>query len=245
MPSGLPTPRYLLRTSLAMSAIRELDASTFLEVGCGTGDFARRLGMKGLRGVAFEPAPEARAAAERQLGDLDVSVVGALEGLPRDYELLVALEVLEHLPDDVGELRGWLEYVAPGGHLVASVPAHMSMWSAADEAVGHVRRYSRDGLRHLAQAAGLEVKDIRSVGFPLTSITRPIRHWLYRHDDSVRPLDAMARTKASSHESFVDEGAGPFRRGLFAAAVAPFDLAQRAFTKTDLGDGFVLVAVKR
>jgi hypothetical protein len=43
----------------------------------------------------------------------------------------------------------------PGGTALIAVPCDMALWSAHDEAVGHVRRYSRSGLAGLIQKAGL------------------------------------------------------------------------------------------
>ena len=60
----------------------------------------------------------------------------------------------------------------PGGTLLVAVPCDMSLWSAHDEAVGHVRRYDPDGLRDLVAGAGMEVEDLRSWNVLLRPVVR-------------------------------------------------------------------------
>ncbi len=55
-------------------------------------------------------------------------------------DLVVAFDVLEHILDDAAALREVERVLRPGGCLLVTVPADMDLWSAHDEAVGHVRR---------------------------------------------------------------------------------------------------------
>jgi len=76
---------------------------------------------------------------------------GSIQGLtiPDDWvDIVVAMDVLEHIEDDASALREILRVLRPGGHLVITVPAHQALWSAHDVSLGHVRRYSR---AHLMQ----------------------------------------------------------------------------------------------
>ncbi len=75
------------------------------------------------------------------------------------FDLLLMLDVLEHVEDDAGFLRGLLDSLAPGGHLLLSVPAWPRLFCVHDERLRHFRRYSPKGVRALLQEAGLEVLD--------------------------------------------------------------------------------------
>jgi SAM-dependent methyltransferase len=95
---------------------------------------------------------------------------------------VTALDVLEHLEDDVraaGELRRVLR---PDGVLVVAVPADPALWSAHDEAVGHLRRYTDESLRTLLVGAGFEIQ----------------RLWSW--NVLLRPLAVLRRRKSSGSD---------------------------------------------
>jgi SAM-dependent methyltransferase len=77
----------------------------------------------------------------------------------RRFELILLLDVIEHVADDVGFLLSFVtENLAPGGSVLVSVPAWQALYSGHDEALAHFRRYSHRGGRALLAAAGLEVR---------------------------------------------------------------------------------------
>jgi dolichyl-phosphate beta-glucosyltransferase len=73
------------------------------------------------------------------------------------------LDVIEHLSDPLSTLREAARILGPDGRLIVTVPAHPRLWSAADVALGHARRYTRTSLRHDVERAGLEVLQITHV----------------------------------------------------------------------------------
>ena len=72
-------------------------------------------------------------------------------------DVVVALDVLEHLDDDRRALGEILRVLRPGGVLLTTVPAYPFLWSSHDEALGHRRRYRRAELRERVSSAGFEV----------------------------------------------------------------------------------------
>lgn len=136
---------------------RYCSAGTILDLGCGTGAFARHLASTGRRTVAadaqlglgfVEPALPIIADAE-QLG-LDGGVFG----------VVLARDLLEHV-DDKRALAECRRVLAPGGLLIALVPGWPSLWSARDEQAGHRRRYRRSSLRALLHSAGFQILELR------------------------------------------------------------------------------------
>jgi SAM-dependent methyltransferase len=74
---------------------------------------------------------------------------------PGSCDAVLALDVLEHLDDDVGGLAAAADLVGPGGLLLVTVPALPSLWGRQDIVSQHRRRYTRKTLVSLFERAGL------------------------------------------------------------------------------------------
>jgi 2-polyprenyl-3-methyl-5-hydroxy-6-metoxy-1,4-benzoquinol methylase len=117
-----------------------------LDVGCGTGgvlaEFSRDYDAFGI-----DSSPLAIDLCGKR-GLKNVSV-GLLQDLPKDsvgFDLIMFLDVIEHIADDAGVLRAASEHLAPAGSILITVPAYPWLWSAHDEANHHQRRYTRKTL---------------------------------------------------------------------------------------------------
>jgi len=137
------------------------DGSRILEVGCGTGDFLRRLRELFPHAIVngVEPSDAAVQLARRR----GCSVAcGTLEAVPSSgsypADLLVALDVLEHCEDDGAALQSAVSAMSVGGRLVLTVPALPSLWSPHDDLNRHYRRYTAPRLARALAAAGLEIE---------------------------------------------------------------------------------------
>jgi SAM-dependent methyltransferase len=65
------------------------------------------------------------------------------------FDVILLADVLEHIEND-DEAAAWIaDHLAPGGHAILTVPAHMHLWTEMDEVVHHYRRYSRRSLSRL------------------------------------------------------------------------------------------------
>jgi len=74
------------------------------------------------------------------------------------FDVVLLLDVLEHVADDRGFLASIVDsLLAPGGVLLASVPAYHSLFTRHDVKLGHYRRYRPDDLLRLLRDAGLDV----------------------------------------------------------------------------------------
>ena len=78
-------------------------------------------------------------------------------------DTVVALNVVEHIEDDLGALRAMRELVVPGGKVVILVPAMPALYGSLDVELQHFRRYTKQGLRDVMSAAGL--REIRTTWF--------------------------------------------------------------------------------
>jgi SAM-dependent methyltransferase len=139
---------------LAASARRVLDA------GCGPAD---------VTGGIAALTPGITVGCDRERHDEWRNRPGALAHVVADttrlpfragaFDLAVALDVVEHLPDDHPALLELDRVARPGGHVALTVPAFPGLWSGFDVAVGHHRRYRAADLRRATLAAGLQPVD--------------------------------------------------------------------------------------
>lgn len=140
--------------------------SSFLEVGCGTGFVlsAVAAAFPAKRYVGVEPFAEGLAYARSRLPEGEFHQLDARR-LPfkNEFDLIGSFDVLEHIQEDQDVLRKFHEALKPGGGLLIAVPQHQWLWSATDEAAGHVRRYARADLENKIRAAGFQIE--RSLSF--------------------------------------------------------------------------------
>jgi SAM-dependent methyltransferase len=95
------------------------------------------------------------------------AVTGTIVDLPfadRSFDLICAMDIVEHVEDDVGALGELTRVLAPRGTLLISVPLHPSHWTAFDEFVGHCRRYEPAALKALLAQVGLQVERSAAYG---------------------------------------------------------------------------------
>jgi SAM-dependent methyltransferase len=129
-----------------------------LEVGCGNGGNLALLARFG-RVFAIEKDDGARErAARRGIGTVERGwLPGAIPFNGSSFDLIAALDVLEHLEDDAGALRVLRERLSEGGMLLATVPAFQWLWSEHDVLSHHARRYTCRRFTTLLLQAQLKV----------------------------------------------------------------------------------------
>jgi SAM-dependent methyltransferase len=184
---------YRERRHLLARELRGVRPGVALDVGAAGGGNTRVLRDLGWRATALEYGAEgAGVAAERGLPTLrgDATALPVADG---SLDLVVAFDVLEHIEDDDSAVQDVLRVLRPGGHFFVAVPCDPKLWSAHDEAVGHVRRYTRPTLTSLL---------VRN-GFTLG----PVRSW----NVLLRPVVALRRRSSSGSDleempSFVNYG---------------------------------------
>lgn len=153
---------YRERRHLLARDVRGLQPGTALDVGAAGGGNTRVLRALGWQAIALEyGADGATVADERGLATLrgDATALPVADGA---LDLVVAFDVLEHLDDDLAAAREVRRVLRPGGHFLVAVPADPRLWSAHDEAVSHVRRYTRPTLTAVLSRAGFALGPMRS-----------------------------------------------------------------------------------
>ncbi|HEX4811709.1 MAG TPA: methyltransferase domain-containing protein [Nonomuraea sp.] len=154
---------YRERRAVLRSEVRRLGRpGRALDIGAAGGGNTRVLVEEGWAATATDLSQTALALA-RERGVRAVRAdVRALPFASGSAELVTAFDVLEHVHEDQLVAEEIARVLAPGGHTLIAVPCDMALWSAHDEAVGHVRRYHRESLVGVVEKAGLQVQRVWS-----------------------------------------------------------------------------------
>ena len=188
--------RRRILEQLIVRVVRPPEGARVLEVGCGTGHNLAMLGKFGELD-ASELDSSARALSTKRLGrEVKEAKLPDLSMFKRNsYDLIALLDVLEHVPDDLGSLRAIHRRLKPGGALLLTVPANPWMWSAHDAAHHHFRRYTSKQLEELFLRSGLEVELLsyfNTLLYPLIAAARIVGKLLRRESsDDKLPGNAV------------------------------------------------------
>lgn len=100
----------------------------------------------------------------------------------RSFDLICALDIIEHVEDDRGAVAELARVAAAGATVLLSVPLHPEYWSPFDELVGHHRRYSPEQLNELLSAHGLTVQQSAVFGMkPRSTRLNRLGLWFLKH----------------------------------------------------------------
>lgn len=244
----VPAPRYLLRRRRILRQLRDVPPCEVVEIGAGAGMLLQELAARGFECNAVEASTEARALigtlAERSGRPIRVYETGAADWGNR-FPLVMAFEVLEHIEDDAAALAQWTSWLAPGGTLLLSMPAHPRQWNAADVWAGHYRRYRKHELERLIAGAGLRLEHIECFGYPLGNLTERIQ--ARQAERSFRAAGGTGDRESNNHRSGIERShvmklypllrSTPGRLALRAAFAM-----QALFASVPLGNGYLLRA---
>lgn len=176
--------RYIVR-GLMRRYWRTLRACPLiLDLGCGTGGNLPLLRSFG-KVVAVDVTPFALRYARRHRPDALLSADAChLPFSEATFDLIAVLDVLEHLDDDRLALKEIARILRPGGCLIFTVPAFMSLWSVHDIALAHRRRYLLGDLREKILGAGFHIRHLSFAlcpVFPAVFVFRKVQNLVMRH----------------------------------------------------------------
>ena len=163
--------------------LRPLEGKNALDVGCGAGLLAEPLARLGARVTAVDAAPElievAKAHAEGQGLAIDYRATG-VEEIDGRFDLVTAMEVVEHVADPQDFIKSLAAHLAPGGLMILSTP-NRTAWSklltiTLAEGFGQIPKGTHDydtfidpdTMRGLLAQAGLECIDFEGIAMSPT-----------------------------------------------------------------------------
>ncbi len=132
---------------------------TILDVGCGTGSTLKELEKLGYA-IGVDISKEAVKFCKLR-GCKNVYKVDQKEGLffeDNTFDLITALDIIEHIDDERAALAEYYRIIRKGGILLITVPAYDFLWGPHDEVNEHKRRYVARELRNKVEKVGFTVK---------------------------------------------------------------------------------------
>lgn len=208
-------------------------AQRLLEVGCGTGFVLAGLreALPRLELVGSELYEAGLEFAAERLPGVELYQMDCRR-IPFDsqFDVICALDVLEHVEEDDVALAEFYRSVRVGGGVILSVPQHPRLWSAGDDYAHHKRRYRRRELVSKLHAAGFEIRRLTSfVSFllPLMAISRARQRNLSSYDPTTeyrapRAADSVFEWTLEAERRLIGTGVSlPVGGSLFAVAMKP------------------------
>jgi len=170
-----------------------------IDLGGGCGGWLRFLGQR-MRGRFDELALGDSSLTALELAKTVVPVDASLYQIDlmdlhweNRWDVVFLLDVIEHLPADVGALVQVRNALKPGGLLFVTTPALRFFWTYNDDFAHHLRRYSKHDYAVLAGKAGLRLLDARYFMFFLSPFL-----WLSRTLKSTSSLSEEERSKLAT-----------------------------------------------
>jgi 2-polyprenyl-3-methyl-5-hydroxy-6-metoxy-1,4-benzoquinol methylase len=162
------------------------------DLGCGLGVFLTLLEREKLlttaQMIGIDPAtPEGQLS----IGG-SVPIVAAWP--EESFDLILMMDVLEHIDNDQEALAQAWEKLKPGDHVFITVPAFAFLWSRHDENLGHKRRYTLKSLRRLLETIPrlriLKLHYFYALIFPIAVIVRLLRKGNQENSSDLKPAPA-------------------------------------------------------
>lgn len=140
------------REDIILDKIKDLVESmndvNILDVGCGNGFFFDKLEKYG---NTYGIETDVSMVSENSIWKHRIYHNPIIKGgtYTNKYQLVLALDVLEHVEDDVSLAQALVDALVPNGYLVVTVPAFMKLWDIHDDINHHYRRYTLKQLKSL------------------------------------------------------------------------------------------------
>ncbi|MDJ1503681.1 class I SAM-dependent methyltransferase [Xanthocytophaga agilis] len=128
-----------------------------LEFGAGRGEFINRFRNKQYIQTLATDLDEDYCLKLSQ----NHTAFHTLDELPYPVNFIFAIDVLEHIEDDLAILKQMHQSLTSGGKIFIYVPARQELYSQFDKQIGHFRRYHLKDLKNKALQAGFTIDSLR------------------------------------------------------------------------------------
>jgi len=242
-----PTPFSILRDYLVAEIISQLPKGSFLEIGIGpSGGMIPTLARCGHSGLGIDVSQEVVKHAIKRMPDCPdtISLVARDFWTVDDrFDLVIALDFLEHFQDDSAVLRKLRNLTESRGTVILCVPAREKRWDETDRWAGHFRRYEKHAIIKKLSEVKLSCETVWSFGFPLLNIATRVRNYLLVRQNKqqayLERYDQSKRTELSGITALNETSWRIFFNDFW---LYPFKLFQKPFLQRDWGGSYKIKA---
>ena len=149
--------------------IKKFIKGKFLEVGAGKGGlipFYKNL-IKNI--TIIEPEKKLFKILKKKFSNKKISIKNqTIDNIKKKYDTIIYYDVLEHIKNDLNEVKSASKKLNKNGYLIFSVPAYQTFYSSFDKSVGHFKRYNKKDFIVLGKKTGLKIEKLAyydSMGF--------------------------------------------------------------------------------
>jgi len=213
------------RTDIILELIKNRPRDNKIcDIGSGTGLIADEIKKRGFKNIFTTDASSKALSFLKEKGFKTKKMVLPQITLKETFDLVLLLDVLEHVEEDQATLNNLQSIIKPDGEIIITVPAFQFLWSSKDEEVWHKRRYSKSELKQRLLRAGYKIKYLTYYNFflflpavifsKLNRKRKKINRYSTKQDKIFYPIFSMERNFIKRHFHF------PFGVSLLAV-VAP------------------------
>jgi hypothetical protein len=152
-----------------ISLIKKFINGKFIEVGAGKGGLVPFYKNLAKEITLLEPEKKLYKVLKKKYISKKIKIKNqTIKSINKKFDTIIYYDVLEHIKNDLGEIKNAKKKLSKQGCLIFSVPAYQSFYSSFDKSVGHYRRYNKKNFIKLNKKAGLKIEKLvyyDSIGF--------------------------------------------------------------------------------
>jgi len=133
----------------------------FLEVGAGQGGLVN-LYKKFTNDITLiEPDNKLFHILKKRFKKKNIEIKNqTIDKIKLKYQTIIYFDVLEHIKDDLKEVKIASKKIKKNGRLIFNVPAHQLFYNEFDKAVGHFKRYNKKDFKDIEKKTNLKIEKL-------------------------------------------------------------------------------------
>ena len=159
-----------------ISLIKNYLSGKLLEVGPGKGGLTFFYSQFVKKPTLIEPEKKLYKLLKKKFNKKDFIIRNCtINKIQKKFDTIIYFDVLEHIKDDLGEIKTASKKLKKNRYLIFSVPAYQSFYSSFDKSVGHYKRYNKKDFIKISKKTGLKIDKMiyyDSIGFFLLVLNR-------------------------------------------------------------------------